>query len=104
MENYFNQLVDNTDCIDKEQNVLESLKFNKNILEFNRILNTWRFSKISFKIHRGFDYLSKDELIASFRKIQLEISNREYKKFNEDIKKLYNFDYDEESKILTISI
>lgn len=96
MINFYNYLVD-----DSILNFKNSLKFNRNIIKINSILN---LLPNNFKIINGFDYNSNDCKIKSFEKISLEINKNDFDKINKDyIKNKYNCElvYDK-SNLLTI--
>lgn len=72
LENY-DKLLDKENIDD---NFFESLKFSKNATIFNNILNQCNINKIDYKIIKGFNYLSDDNLIKTFSKITIQINNK----------------------------
>lgn len=104
--NYYNQLID-INCDEyKQDNFQQSLKYTNNGLKFHRMLNTWRYAGIKFEIVSGFDFKSDDELISSFRKIQIKIDRRNFRRLHTDNfdENLCKLEYNEDDELLTIII
>lgn len=90
LKNYYKLLESNNDEEFLYKNFIESLKFSKNSIHFNNLINNLIEKNIDFKIIKGFNYLSENNDIKNFRLIIIEIKNKQ-EEFEEIIKN--NFEY-----------
>lgn len=65
--NEYRKLVDSSS--QPYKNFLESIKFSKRAIYFNYILSMLIKENIDYEVIQGFDYLSNDENINSFKKV-----------------------------------
>lgn len=74
LTNYY-RLLDNNKTLDDDNfdyiNFLESLRYTKNAIIFNYTINNLIENNIKFDITKGFNYLSNDNDIKYFNKIEI---------------------------------
>jgi len=102
MINFCNALIDSSDDLNKNhQNFIKSLKFSKNILLFNDILNSLN---ANIEIIQGFDCLSNDEYISTFKKITIKFIDEPNNVLILNTKEKYKYNYERNNEIMTIII
>jgi len=90
LKNYYKLLDTNNNEDFLYKNFIESLKFSKNSIKFNNLINNIIEKNISYEIIEGFNYESKNDDIKNFKSIIIKIKENQ-EEFENIIKEDFNF-------------